>query len=230
VVVYDGRGNGRSDRPAGAAAYADEELVDDAVAVLDEVGADRAVVVGLSLGGRTLLALAAAHPDRVSGAVFVGPSVDLEDRPAEERAEFFVERDVYDGWDRWNANYWRQDLAGFAEFFFGEAFPEAHSTRQVEDAVSWALDTDGETLVATKSLAPSIGAREARAAAAAVSCPTLVIHGDSDRIVPWSRGHALAEALGCPLDTVVGGGHCVQARHPVWFNLRLRRFLEQVAG
>ena len=37
-------------------------------------------------------------------------------------------------------------------------------------------------------------------------------------------------ALGSPLDVVAGGGHCVNARHPVWFNLRLRRFVEQVAG
>ena len=43
-------------------------------------------------------------------------------------------------------------------------------------------------------------------------------------------GVALASALGSPLDVVVGGGHCVNARHPVWFNLRLRRFVEEVSG
>ena len=57
-----------------------------------------------------------------------------------------------------------------------------------------------------------------------------MIHGDDDRITPLHDGVALAEALGCPLDVVVGGGHCVQARHPVWFNLRLRRFVEEVSG
>ena len=38
VVTFDGRGNGRSDRPADAAAYADAEFVADAIAVLDATG------------------------------------------------------------------------------------------------------------------------------------------------------------------------------------------------
>ena len=50
-------------------------------------------------------------------------------------------------------------------------------------------------------------------------------------ITPLSDGVALARgASGAPIDVVVGGGHCVQARHPVWFNLRLRRFVEEVSG
>ena len=61
-------------------------------------------------------------------------------------------------------------------------------------------------------------------------CPALVLHGDDDRITPLSDGVALARALGSPIEVVAGGGHCVQARHPVWFNLRLRRFVEEVSG
>ena len=71
---------------------------------------------------------------------------------------------------------------------------------------------------------------EARAAAERVTCPALVVHGDDDRIAPLADGRALAAALGAPLEVVVGGGHCVQARHPVWFNLRLRRFVEEVSS
>src|SRR5438445_9513116 len=50
VVTFDGRGNGRSDRPGTADAYADTEMVADAVAVLDATGTDRALVAGLSMG------------------------------------------------------------------------------------------------------------------------------------------------------------------------------------
>ena len=74
VVVVDGRGNGRSDRPVGPAAYTVEEDVADLVAVLDATGTDRAVVVGLSRGARRGLALAAAHPDRVAGVVALAPA------------------------------------------------------------------------------------------------------------------------------------------------------------
>ncbi len=230
VVAFDGRGNGRSDRPAGAAAYDDAELVADAVAVMDELGVDRAVVVGLSLGARILLRLAADHPDRVSGAVYVGAALSLRDRPDPVEDSFEVERASYDGWQRWNAHHWRQDQAGFVEFFFREVFPEPHSTRQVEDAVCWALETDAETLVATQSRRRTLVPSEARDAAERVRCPGLVIHGDDDRITPLADAQDLSVALGSPLDIVIGGGHCVQARHPVWFNLRLRRFVEQVSG
>lgn len=230
VVVYDARGNGRSDRPAGATAYDDTALVADAVAVLDEVGVESAVVVGLSAGARVLLGLAADHPDRVLGAAFVGAAVVLEDRPNPLQEGFEVERDTYEGWWRWNAHHWRQDQQGFAEFFFGEVFPEPHSTRQVEESVGWALETDAETLVATQSPGRrTLGPVDARAATARVRCPAVVIHGDDDRITPLKDGQLLAEALGCPLEVVAGGGHCVHARHPVWFNVRVRRFVEEVS-
>ena len=153
VVVYDARGNGRSDRPAGAASYDDAELVADAVAVLDAgrgAGSGRASVS--RMGARVLLALAADHPDRVRGRdVRRSPRRAPRGAGSDRGGSFEVERESYEGWWRWNAHHWRQDQAGFAEFFFGEAFPEPHSTRQVEDAVAWALETDAETLVATQS-------------------------------------------------------------------------------
>jgi pimeloyl-ACP methyl ester carboxylesterase len=229
VLTYDPRGNGGSDRPAGSAAYADDELAADAVAVMDAVGVDSAVVVGLSMGGRVLLCLAAGHRQRVLGAFFVAPSVVLEDHAPS--TDFDRLLDTYDGWDKWNSHYWRQDLPGFARFFFGEAFPEPYSTRQVDQSVEWAMETDPETLIATKALdRPHMTALDTRRAAGGVACPSVVIHGTSDRIVPIADGRSLAELLDCPFEAIVGGGHCVQARHPVWFNHRLHRFVEEVTS
>src|SRR5437660_224011 len=48
VLPFDGRGNGRSDRPGSSEAYADTEFVADALAVMDATGTDRAVLVGMS--------------------------------------------------------------------------------------------------------------------------------------------------------------------------------------
>src|SRR2546421_8862552 len=50
VVTFDGRGNGKSDRPANSAAYAKEEYAADALAVLDATNTARAVPVTLSMG------------------------------------------------------------------------------------------------------------------------------------------------------------------------------------
>jgi pimeloyl-ACP methyl ester carboxylesterase len=70
-VSYDARGHGRTtyDAEPGWSPVA------DAVAVLDASGADRAIVVGASMGGRTAIDLALEHPDRVSALVLIGPAV-----------------------------------------------------------------------------------------------------------------------------------------------------------
>ena len=75
VITVEGRGNGRADRPGTAEAYRDREYVDDAIAVLDATGVDRAVVVGLSVGGRHALQLAAWYPERAAGVVAIGAAL-----------------------------------------------------------------------------------------------------------------------------------------------------------
>ena len=72
VVTYDTRGHGESPAPAGP--YSLDDLVDDLVALLDEVGAERAHVAGLSLGGMTAMRLAAREPGAGRPA---GPAVHV---------------------------------------------------------------------------------------------------------------------------------------------------------
>jgi pimeloyl-ACP methyl ester carboxylesterase/predicted glycosyltransferase len=72
VVTFDPRGNGCSDRPDGYDAYVRREFAEDALAVLDAAGVDRAVVVSWCDMGESLI-LAAEHPERVAGLVFIGP-------------------------------------------------------------------------------------------------------------------------------------------------------------
>lgn len=81
VVVFDGRGNGRSDRPPGAAAYVPHEFTLDALAVMDAAGVERAAVLGLSRGAQWTLELASDHPERVAAAVFVAPALPLTPWP-----------------------------------------------------------------------------------------------------------------------------------------------------
>ena len=74
VITFDGRGNGRSDRPSDPTSYNEREFTADAIAVLDATETERAVIVGFSLGSQRGLLLAAEHPERVEGAVFIGPA------------------------------------------------------------------------------------------------------------------------------------------------------------
>src|ERR671916_1338290 len=78
VLVFDGRGNGLSDRPESG--YGEREFAADALAVMDATATDRAALVSLSLGAQRALLLAAEHPERADGAVFIGPAVPLGER------------------------------------------------------------------------------------------------------------------------------------------------------
>jgi pimeloyl-ACP methyl ester carboxylesterase len=73
VICFDPRGNGRSDRPSDPTAYDESEFAQDAVDVMDACGVERAVCVALSRGAQRGLLLAAEHPERVAGMVFIGP-------------------------------------------------------------------------------------------------------------------------------------------------------------
>nr|MBA2461382.1 alpha/beta hydrolase [Actinomycetota bacterium] len=225
VVTFDGRGNGRSDRPQIPEAYEPREFAADAIAVMDETHVDRAVVVSLSIGSQRALILAAEHPERVAGAIFIGPSLDIA--PGHPYRAVYSFEDVLDtdeGWAKFNAHYWRRDWLGFLEFFFSQLFTEPHSTKQIEDCVGWGLETDPETLIAA-TINRFLSEAEVRALCARVHCPVLVIHGDQDAISPHARGTAFAQATGGTLVTLEGSGHSPLARDPVKVNLLLRDFV-----
>lgn len=74
VIRYDTRGHGQSSAPEGP--WSLEMLVADMTAVLDHAGAQRADVMGLSMGGMTALGLALAHPDRVGRMIVCDARAD----------------------------------------------------------------------------------------------------------------------------------------------------------
>jgi pimeloyl-ACP methyl ester carboxylesterase len=227
VLVMDGRGNGLSDRPSKPEAYTDWEFAADALAVMDDTETASAALVSLSAGARWALLLAGEHPERVTSAVFIGPAVPLPPwKPIKDAANVIFEEhfDKHFDWQKYNADYWLRDHRGFLEFFFSRVFVEPHSTKPIEDAVSWGLETTPEVLVAT-SRAKGLDQQRAIELAERVSCPVLVIHGDEDEIVVHGNGAALAELTKGTLLTMEGSGHCPHARDPVAVNLALGEFL-----
>ncbi|HTP23161.1 MAG TPA: alpha/beta fold hydrolase [Solirubrobacteraceae bacterium] len=226
VVTFDGRGTGRSDRPVGAEANSTDEFAADALAVMNATGTERATLVTLSCGALWGTILAADHPERVDRIVHIAPAVRL--------APGFPEREVYafdepldtdEGWAKYNSFYWKRDYLDFLEFFFAECFTEPHSTKPIEDAIAWALETTPDTLADTTRGIGVPRDEDFRAMCARVRCPTLVIHGDHDQIRPLRQGEALAEATGGTLVTVAGAGHIPNARDPVKLNRLIRDFI-----
>lgn len=233
VVTLDGPGNGRSDRPLDPAAYGPGPVAAAAHTVLDATDTEKAVLVSLSRGANWSLKLAADHPERVLGQVFIGPATPLPPvgeyrRGAMER--FWEEPPPHaQGWEKYNAKYWLEHYEDFLEFFFSKCFNEPHSTKQREDAMGWALETTPGVLVA-----------EARSTPDAETClewcrrvrgtPVLVIHGTGDAIIPAARGEALAKATGGELVLLEGSGHIPLARDPVKVNRLIGRFVDRRAG
>jgi pimeloyl-ACP methyl ester carboxylesterase/predicted glycosyltransferase len=236
VLVMDGLGNGRSSRCRDELRYGPVEFARDCLAVMDATGTEQAVMVSLSRGAQFLLELARLAPERVTGAVFIGPmfaytpsqwSLLLHPR----FAPLFGKRmPAYRWWGRMNGVHWMEDYPSFAEWFVSRCLPEPHSTKAIEDGVGWALDTDPQTLVATARGEWLRGRPTLRARAEGLECPVLVIHGDRDRINPIRDGRALARLSGGTLERVSGAGHFPHARKPVQVNLALRDFAEDVCG
>jgi pimeloyl-ACP methyl ester carboxylesterase len=227
VLTFDGRGNGRSDRPTEPEAYAESEFAADALAVMDATQTPRAVIVGFSMGAHRGLLLAANHPERVQAAVFIGPNYPGGGQPVAERTVYSWEEelDTDEGWAKHNRHYWLRDYQGYLEFFMSRMFTEPHSTKPAEDGVGWGLDTTGETLALTY-LAPFMEPEEARELAGRVRCPVLVIHGEDDAHSSVTRGIALAEHTGGRLVLLEGSFHAPHVRDPVRVNLLLRDFIK----
>ena len=223
VVTFDGRGNGRSDRPG--TGYGEAEFAADALAVMDSTGTARATIVSLSCGAQRALILAAEHPDRVAGAVFICPAVPLVS-PLEDGSRYPWDEvlPTDEGWPKDNFCAWVRDYRGFLEFFFSQMFTEPHSTKPIEDCIGWGLETTAETIIATE-IGNGMDEETARELSARVRCPVLVIQGTADAITGPGRGIALAEATGGDLVLLEGSGHGPHVRDPVKVNLLLRDFV-----
>ena len=164
------------------------------------------------------------------GVVCLGPSLALAPWPADREEYRFDDRlATTDGWAKYNRHYWLEGgYPDFLEFFFDRFFPEPHSTKQIEDFIGWALEIDPSTLVTIEDGLFARQRESSRALCERVSVPVLVIHGDHDEMAPYAAGVALAEITGGQLVTIAGGGHGVQARHPVVVNHAIKRFVDRV--
>src|SRR5207249_4563207 len=95
-------------------AYLEHEYAADALAVLNETATDRAFVVTHSLGAQRSLLLAAEHPDRVEGLVFIDPSAPFASNHPERMIHSFDEPlDTDEGWAKFNRHYWLREYEDF---------------------------------------------------------------------------------------------------------------------
>ena len=129
-------------------------------------------------------------PERVQGIVAFAAGVPdpRAAAPVEGPVDFDEELPTDEGWAKVNQHSYRRDYAGFARFFFAEITSEPHSTKQIEDAVDWALDGSVESMIADTraGLLDPRPSRRPAAPSAARWCSSTA------RRTPASRSPALA--------------------------------------
>jgi len=227
VITFDGRGAGQSDAPSGDGAYADQEFVADALAVLDATGTANCVLVGLSRGALWSLQLTLEQPDRVLGVIAISPAVPLIEENLERSQAMW--NDQHDR-TQYNRRHWlEKGTDDFLPWFFRRMFPEPHSSKQIEDAIGWGRQISPERLADTEEARNKGWSLDVGRELGAVSCPVLVVHGDDDRIRPPAEGLMLAELTGGSLVTVAGGGHGIPGRDPILVNRLVKEFVDQVS-
>jgi pimeloyl-ACP methyl ester carboxylesterase len=209
VIRYDHRDTGRSvTYEPGRPGYSGDDMVADAVGVLDAYGVGAAHMVGVSAGGAFALLLALDFPDRVESLVLISTSPatpgdrDLPS-PTERFGRFVATAQV----DWSDSESVIEYLVDFSHMLAGDRRPfdeDAHHAlirRDVERAHDIAALQNHDVIPESE---------RSREALSAISAPTLVIHGTADPMFPLRHGEALAaEIPGARLLLVDGAGHGV---------------------
>ena len=206
VLTPDHRGVGRSDRPLGP--YGMRTMADDVAGVLDHAGLDRAFVVGISLGGMVAQHVAIRHPSRVAGLVLLAttagfPHVRL---PRLSALAYFLglpltgrlNRDPIDpAFARLLLS--RKDVPRAGELLSG--WPAA-------------LKTEPTSLRVFAAHFAAVLGHATGAALRQVACPTVIVSGDDDALLPAQNSRVLARLIpGAHLE-IVPGGHILPANDP----------------
>lgn len=222
VVVYDRRGFGRSDKPAGGYGY--DTLADDLQHVLEKCQLQDATLVGFSMGGGEVARYVARHGEsRLRSVVFAAAvppclmqSADNPDGPlTPEKAK--KSRQALE-----------EDRSAFFESFTTNFF-SAHGVLQVTEAQRSAAIALCEQSAQHAALAcmDAFDTTDFREDLKKLTLPTLVIHGDADAIVPL-EGSGLRTHRAVPhsrLVTVKGAPHGLNLSHAQRFNDELLQFL-----
>ena len=210
-IGWDERGFGATPAP-GPFTYWDS--ADDAVALLDHLGIDQAVFVGMSQGGFLSLRAALAHPTRVRAVVLIDSAADT-DSP-ETLAGYGAMMAALTSVD--DATF-DPVAAGVADLILGdptliaEWVPKWKARRSTHD-----LSIPGDTLLARDDISARMGE---------IACPLLVVHGSADAAITLDRAQAVAAAVQDCRGVVVvdGGAHAPNMSHPGQVNDALLAFL-----
>jgi non-heme chloroperoxidase len=224
VITYDRRGFGESDKPESGYDY--DTFAADLAGVLDSLDVQDATLVGFSMGGGEVARYVGRHgEDRLHSIVFAGAVPPYLLKGDDNPDGGLGDEDV-DGMKQGA----KDDRAGFLEEFSKNFFTAGDELKVTEEQRQEWLDLASaareEALV---GCIEAFGRTDFRNDLERVTVPALVIHGDSDAIVPFEvSGKRTHEAIdGSSLVVVEGAPHGFNVSHADQFNAALLEFLEK---
>ncbi|MFC4942891.1 alpha/beta fold hydrolase [Pseudonocardia sp. GCM10023141] len=209
VIRYDNRDTGRSTSyPPGRPGYTYPDLAGDALEILDALDVERAHLVCRSMAGGVGVIVAVDHPDRVASLTLVSTSTGEDGLPPSSDSARVTLPDP----DPADPAAVVEVVVAWAKAYSGGSpyFDEAATRVLVERDVARTRDI-ASMLTNHYAIDFTGSARDF----AAVTAPTLVVHGDHDPVLPLPHGQALRNAIpGAELLVLAGAGHDLP--EPLW--------------
>jgi pimeloyl-ACP methyl ester carboxylesterase len=211
TIALDNRGVGQSDVPPGA--YSIALMASDAAAVLDAAGIESAHVFGASMGGMIAQEFALQYPHRVRslilGSTAAGGPHAVQAQP--EALEALLRRDVTP----------EQAKEAIIPFIYDPGTPRERIDEDMVIRMKWYPTPQGYM-----GQLQGIFGWEASSRLAQITAPTLVIHGESDRLVPPANARLIAERIpGAKLVLIPHASHIFETDQPAAAHHAILEFL-----
>lgn len=199
VIVFDNRGVGLSGKPN--TPYSIELMAEDTRAVLDAAGVDSAHIYGISMGGMIAQRLALKYPERIQSLILGCTTSGGENhvQPSPDVSMLMLSRA--------SSTATPEEMAwATAPILYSQYFLENHKDVVAEDVK---LRIENPVLPYAYLLQlQACMAHDTYGNINQIKAPTLVLHGDEDRLVPYENGVTLAEKIpNAEFLTIKGAGH-----------------------
>jgi 3-oxoadipate enol-lactonase len=212
VITFDIRGLGKSELRG---PYTLEFIVDDLIALLDQLKIKKAIVCGLSMGGFVALRAAERNPERILGLVLADTKSE-PDSDFSKLGRYRALKSIQEqGAKAYVNDFVRSGLAAGTisdrkDVFQGvKAIAESNRSEGVQAAI----------LALTSRLDTTSGLSQ-------IKVPTLILHGELDSVIPSSEAKLMHQKIeGSQFLIVPNAGHLSNLDNPDFFNERLKQFI-----
>jgi len=222
LVVYDARGQGRSEVPKDSTQYSQPLMVEDLHQLMLHLGLERACVGGLSMGGNVALNFALAHPEMLDGLLICDTGAGSDEPEAWAKKV-----------RRWVGLLDSEGIEVFAEDYIRDPIMAEYAGRgRREREFLWAAMTSNTAEGLARGLEGVVGNRPSiyslRDRMATLRVPTTVIVGDRDHWCTKISRFMTATIPGAELVVIRDSGHMTNLEQPEQFNEAVERLLRRM--